>query len=674
VADLYLDGLPARIALWRILTHRGVKTSLQILDEEGDGDFTIEGLLQQIRSNGFDARFVQTRFEDLVHLQLPTLVLTHEDTWILLRERSSRGWLVEHGGGVGLVTECALVGSFSGTAIEISEAFPDKGGLWIRLLKLLPENRKFLLMCLGASAMVQGLALVSPWLTARMVDGALVKGAGSLLQILCIGMVLTAIFRAWTTWLRDITLNSFSTRIDVSLEKGLFDHLLHLPFKHLQSKTLGELLQAFYGITRARNLVLNRGLAAIFNASTAVAFLIYMLMLMPAVACVVLLGALLLSVFSVAIGYLQTREARQQIKASQAEHSALAELMNGAPTLKATGSQKWVLARWKEKLSVELSHGLKQDRIGLWEDAISEFLSQGSSICILIWGGFKVLGGELSLGELLAFSQLSASFVGAVTSLSQTVLSIALAKPQMAEVQEAFAMARQPQAFLNGPSLLPGPVLLENVWFKYEEKGPWILHGSNLMVQPGTFHHIKGVSGSGKSTLLKLLAGLYAPDTGRISLGGLDSQTANSLMVFLPQFPQLFSGSILENLRIFSGNRPKAHILEVAMETGLDEWVKSLPMGYQTMLASGGGNLSGGQRQFIAITAVLASKKQVLLLDEALSNLDWVSRQRILQCPRFQGRTIIYASHEEVLVERGTATTCLRALSNMEENMEAIKA
>lgn len=652
MADLHFDGLSTRIALWRILVHRGVKTTLQLLDEEGDGDFTLDGLLQKLRASGFEARYVQTHVNELSYLPLPTLVLTHEDDWVLLRKRDAKGWLVEHGGGQSLMSESALEKSFSGTALEISTAFPAKGGLWLRLLKLLPEHRQFLLMSLGASAMVQGLALVSPWLTAWMIDGALAKGAGSLLQILCIGLILTALFRAWAGWLRDITLNAFSARIDVALEKGLFDHLLHLPFKHLQSKTLGELLQAFSGIKRARALVLNRGLAAIFDAFTAVAFLAYMVMLMPAVAGLVVLGALLLSATSVVIGHFQAREMRLQIMASQAEHSAMAELLEGASTLKATGSQNWVMRRWKDRLGVELAHSLKQDRIGLWGEATSELLSQGSSICILIWGGFKVLAGELSLGQLLAFSQLSGSFVGAVAHLSQTVLAIAIAKPQMAEVHEAFAIARQPRSQLNRPSELTGPVLAEDVWFRYVEKGPWILQGSNLRVIPGTFHHVKGASGSGKSTLLKLLAGLYTPDTGRISLGGLDSTAATSLMVFLPQFPKLSSGSILENLRIFSGDRPKAHLFEVAKETGLDDWVKTLPMGYQTMVASGGGNFSGGQRQLVAITAVLASNKHLLLLDEALSNLDWVSRQRILQCPRFQGRTIIYASHEEVLIRR----------------------
>lgn len=653
MADLLnLEGLPSCIALRRVLEHRGVEASMQMLDEEEDRGFTIDGLLEKLRANGFEARSVQAHTDDLVHLQLPTLLLTHKSEWIVLRKKTNKGWLVEHGGGVALVPRDALAGAFSGTVLEINASFSKNGGLWIRLFRLLQEHRQFLYISLGATALAQGLALISPWLTTKVINGALTNGADNLLQVLCIGMILTAFFRAWASWLRDISLNSFSTRIDVDLEKGIFDHLLHLPFKHLQRKTLGELLQAFSGIKRARTQLLNRGLAAIFDAGMAIAYLAYMIILMPAVAGIVFLGALLLGVTSAFIGYLQAQQTSLQIKASQEKHSALAELLNGAPTFKATGSQNWVLARWKEKLGAELTYALKQDRIGLWEDAISELLSQGSSICILIWGGFKVLGGELSLGELLAFSQLSGAFMGTITNLSQTLLSTALAHSQLAEVHEAFATLRQPIPSLKGPSpsTLAGPILAEDVWFRYEEKGPWILHGSNLRVEPGAFHQVKGASGSGKSTLLKLLAGLYTPDSGRIRVGGQDSVAATSLMVFLPQFPQLSSGSILENLRIFSGDRPQDHLFKVAQETGLDEWVKTLPMGYRTIVASNGSNFSGGQRQLIGITAVLASDKQLLLLDEALSNLDWLSRQRILQCSYFQGRTVIYASHEEVIV------------------------
>lgn len=644
-----LAGLSTPLAAWRILVRRGVDTSIRHLEEEEGEGLRASGLVQTLRNHGLEARAVDVPLDDLSHLQLPTLLGTGDETWTLLRKRTRKGWVVEDALGTRTVPASLLQAAYTGFALEIGETFPETGSLWSRLFRLLPEHRGLLLITLAASGMVQGLSLLSPYLTAKLMDGALAGGASGLLQILCLGMLLTALFRAWVGWLRDVTLHAFSARIDVALEKGLFDHLLHLPFKHLQSKTLGELLQAFSGIKRARALVLNRGLSALFDACTVVAYLIYMQVLMPAMAGVVALGALILALATTVIGYLKARAVRLQVKASQAEHSALAELIVGAPTLKATGSQHWVLGRWKERLGVELRHNLRQERLGLWEDGVHEFLNQGSSICVLIWGGFKVLEGELSLGQLLAFSQLSGSFMGAVTNLSQMVLAIAQAKPQMEEAQTTFETPAQPRAVHSGTRCLAGPVVVEDLWFRYSEKGPWIIQGTSFEASPGAFHPIEGASGSGKSTLLKLMAGLYAPSSGRISLGGLNPSEARELMAFLPQFPQLSSTSILENLRIFSGNASRAHLLEVASETGLDEWVKTLPMGYQTKVAAKGSNLSGGQRQLVAITAVLASPKPILLLDEALSNLDWVSRQRILQSPRFRGRTIIYASHEEVL-------------------------
>ncbi len=645
VEEARLQGIPGQDALLRLLELRRI--NITPFDEENVGEDSVDGILVKLREYGLDVRPVQANEDDVERMSLPTLIQLKDLGWAVLRGRKRGVWDMEHAGG--RVRVLGKSAGFSGLALEINPPFPEQGGIWKRLIRLLPEYRNFLFMSLMATALVQGLALLAPWFTSRMLDGALGKGAISLLSVLCMGMLLTALFRAWIGYLRDITLQAFTTRVDVALERGLFEHILNLPFKYVQSKTLGELLQAFGGIKRARNLVLNRGLSAIFDGFLALAYLVYMLALMPKVTGLVVAGSLALALSSSLIGYFQSRASREQIKASQAQHSALAELLKGAPTLKATGSQHWVLKRWKDRLGLELAATLKMERLGLWEDGISEILTQGSSICILIWGGYNVLHGELSLGNLMAFTQLSSAFVGSITSLSQTALSVAMARPQMKEAQEAFATARLPRV-KNTVKTLNGPVLAEDVWFRYEDKGPWVLQGMHLRVEKGTFHHVKGPSGWGKSTFLKLMAGLYLPDTGRISYGGVDPVGANGLMVFLPQFPQLSSGSILENLRIFSGDVSKAHLFKVAEETGLDEWVKSLPMGYQTMVASGGANLSGGQRQLVAITAVLASDKQVLLLDEALSNLDWVSRQKVIHNPRLQGRTIIYASHEEVLM------------------------
>lgn len=644
-----IQGLPAPMAWRQLLNRLGGSGATPPEADLTDGENAPNEILQKLRGCGLAGRFVQVHPDALGRLSLPTLILAAQEEWVLIVRKRRKNWLIEDFSGSRFVSEAALSRAYNGTALELETAFPEEGSLWVRLLKLIPKNARFLWMSLATSALVQLLSLLSPWMTAWMVDGALARGAWSMLQILCIGILLITLFKAWITWLREITLNAFTAKVDVTTEKGLFEHLLHLPYKHLQRKSLGELLQAFSGIKRARAIALNRGLTTIFDSSTAATYLICLVMLMPSATAVVLLGALVMGGTSTIVGYLQARIAQHQIEASQAAHSALAELIKGAPTLKATGSQRWVLERWRKRLSLELSHSLRQERLRLWETSITEVLTQGTSIYILIWGGFKVLAGELSLGQLLAFSQLSTGFLTTMGNLSQTVLAFALAKPQMTQAIEVFATNRQTQEHPTEAPLPPGTLLAEDIWFRYEEKGPWILKGVNLKVEPDTFHHLKGESGSGKSTFLKLLAGLYPPETGRISMSDSGGKTNFQQLAFLPQFPQLSSGSILDNLKIFSSGQSKTHILQISNETGLNEWIKTLPMGYNTRIASGGANLSGGQRQLIAITAILASNKQFILLDEALSNLDWVSRQKILKSSRLKGRTVIYASHEEIL-------------------------
>lgn len=647
-SDYIFSGLSDSTALIRILEYRGVRVSKEIFEGGDISGINLEWMLQTIRGQRVEARCVHIQLKDLNYLQLPTLILTVKNEWLIIHKRTLRGWQVEGATGRQRFSASVLKTNFSGTALEIGEMLPSGGDVWTRVFKLLPKLQNYLSVAIGASIVVQGLALIAPWLTARIIDSVIITNTSSLLPLLCLGIILTSIFRAWVGWLRDISINSFSVRIGAILEKTLFEHLVHLPFKYLQNKTLGEMKQSFNGIKQIRVLLFDRGLVAFFNILTSIICLAYMINLIPVLSLSFVLGSTLISIVIVIIGYYQNIEMILQVRASQKQHSVLAELLRGISTLKASGCQSWALVRWREKLAIELKHGLKRDRIGLWGDALKELLIQGGPIFVLAWGGSKVLDGEISLGKLFAFSMLSANFVDGITSFSQTILSIAQTKPQLQETQEILTTTRYYPANSGDNGLCDIDVILKDVWFRYTEEGPWIIKGVSLSVQAGTFHRIKGASGCGKSTLLKLLAGLYIPEKGSIFIGGKSSGLGQKSVAFLPQFPQLASGSILDNLEIFSGSIHRTQLFEVADETGLADWVMTLPMGYQTLVSSGGGNLSGGQRQLIAITGIIASSKKLLLLDEALSNLDWMSRQRILHSKYLEGRTIIYGSHEEV--------------------------
>lgn len=647
---IQMVGLPGNLALWRLLALKGIHVNLQALDETLLWDYSQENLVQELHCRGFEARGISIREGDLQYLELPTLARLSNGGWILLRKRTAGGYQVEQGmGGPQLVPLAHLGKVLAGPAIDISEPLPATGSLWRRMGKALPRHRRALLHVAAITLTAQGLALLAPWLTGQVVDQSLSRGLSSLLPVLCMGLLLASLFHAWVGWLRETSLLALSIPFEATLEKGLFEHLLALPFRYLQGKTLGELLQAFHGLRRARTLILEEGLGILFNGVSAFVYLAYMAALMPGPAAAVLLAAALMGLLAFGIGWLQAADQREEVRAAQDESSALVELLTGAATLKATASQAWAFDRWARRLKQQLSHALRRDRHGLWLEAGHEALTQGLLVVLLIWGGHRALAGELSIGSLLVFVQLSSAFTTAFVALARTGVSALTLRPQLAAVGAVFDQKRSPRPPRRGAKELNGPVKAEDLWFRYEPDSPWVVQGACLTVQPGQFHQVKGPSGSGKSTLLKLLAGLYEPENGRISIGGHEASAAASLMAFLPQFPQLYGTSILENLQLFSGGADHGRLMKVAKSTGLDAWVGTLPMGYQTVLASGGENLSGGQRQWIAITALLASDRSLLLLDEAFSNLDWISRNRVLQSPFLEGRTVIYASHEEVL-------------------------
>ena len=225
--------------------------------------------------------------------------------------------------------------------------------------------------------------------------------------------------------------------------------------------------------------------------------------------------------------------------------------------------------------------------------------------------------------------------------------SLAVLRPQLAKTQEILKdepEKRTTRRAVSGARSVP--VLMEDVWFRHGPESPWIAKGYSRRFEAGSKQVITGASGFGKSTIIRMLAGLYAPEEGSISIGGMSPQAAANDILYLPQFVNLFSGSIIENLRILSGGAPVARLLQAAELTGLSSFVESLPMSFGTMLVSPGGkNISGGQRQLIALTAAIASERKLLLLDEAMSNLDPILARSIRNVLEALPATIIEARH-----------------------------
>lgn len=620
------EGMSADEALARLLRLCGQRDARLHLG----GDDSLDAMLRQLDACGLDARLVRLGSSDAAFLEPPALLRQNDGSWLLLQK-----------GGVE-----ALDGVPAEAALQILPRAREERNIWRRAGALFVERPRVLVQVGAASLLMVVLALIPPQLTRLVIDQAIPSGAVSMLRLIAISIVAVTVFQVWTSWLRARAILYLKSRAEAMMESELLAHVLALPFAFVSGKTTGQLLQSFTGLDAARAMLTDQALGAAADGVTAVLYLVVMMIMMPGPAAGVIAIALVSAVLALIAGRLQAGLQKRETEAQSRQRDFLVELLSAVATVKASGAESWGLSQWLERLRKELSLRLRRQRIAIWSDTGQAVVSQSSNVMILVWGALLVLRGSSTLGSLLAFLQMSAGFVKSILGLISTYLALRLAEPRLEEVKEILRVDPQPRPRRQGGRRLTGPVVFDNVWFRYRPEGRWVLRNFSMEVHPGEKRWIRGPSGAGKSTILRLMSGIYPPERGTIRIAGREPLAANDLMVYLPQLLQLYGGSILENLRLFSGHASRERLVAAAEASGLDRLIAKLPLGLETIISSGGMTLSGGERQLIAMTAVMASERSLFLLDEALVSLDWISRASVENNPWFDGKTLIYVSHD----------------------------
>ena len=282
-----------------------------------------------------------------------------------------------------------------------------------------------------------------------------------------------------------------------------------------------------------------------------------------------------------------------------------------------------------------------------------DFLSSAATAIVLGYGGYRVFGGEITIGTLLAFMLYLSNFFDPVQQLSQlynTFLSAVAALDKIMDVlDEEPDVEDEPGATELPP--IQGAVRFEQVRFGYGE-GAEVLHGIDLDVPAGTSVALVGHTGAGKSTIAKLLARFYDPREGRITIDGhgLRDVTQESLrrqLGIVPQEGFLFAGTVRENIAFGRPGASDEEIEAAARAVGAHDFVVELEHGYETEVAERGGRLSLGQRQLVAFARALLADPRILILDEATSSVDIGTERRIEQALRrlLAGRTAFVIAH-----------------------------
>ena len=613
---------------------------------------------QAAQRYGLSARGVAADLDDLEHLP-PATILHWEFQHFVVFERLRRNGVQVMDPALGRrrLSMEVFRRSYTGVAItfEPGEDFQtsklNTEGTWRYLRPLLGQARRLTRVLVG-SVLLRLLALALPLLTGLLVDQIVPRNDWHLLLVTGVTMGAVVGYFFLATLLRSHLLLQLRTHLDVRLTTTFVEHLVDLPYAFFLGRSAGDLMMRLQSNTVVREFLTTGAISALIDGSLGSLYLVLLFVLSPPLAALVLiLGLLQVTVLLLARRrnqHLMSESLQVQAKSQ----SYTFELLAGIETLKAAGAERRAAEHWERLFFDQVNVALRRGRLEASVDTLTGTLQLGSPLAILVYGGFQVMNGAISLGTMLAAAALAVGFLEPLATLIQTSFQLQLLRSYMERISDVLDAPREQEGQkVTTAHRLSGRVRAEGVSFAYGPLAPAVVKDVSLEVQPGRQLGIVGRTGSGKSTLARLLLGIYPPTSGRILFDGsdlaeLELKSLRRQIDIVTQRPYLFGATIRQNIALSDPAMPHEMVVDAAKLACIHDEIVAMPMGYETPLVDGGASLSGGQQQRLAIARALAHRPTILLLDEATSDLDSVTEHMVRHNLSTLGCTRIVIAHQ----------------------------
>jgi NHLM bacteriocin system ABC transporter peptidase/ATP-binding protein len=669
-------------ALGIVLAHYGRWETLEVLRARcgvsRDGS-KANNIVKAARNYGLLAKGFKKEPADLQAWKPPFIVFWNFNHFLVVEGFGrDKVYLNDPASGPRTVSAEEFDESFTGVALQF-EPGPDfqKGGEKPSVIAALrPRLRGSRLALLYV--VLAGLALVAPGLLAPtfgrvFVDDVLVGGEHGWVRPLLLAMALTALIRGGLTWLEQYYLGRLETKMALATASRFLWHVLRLPIEFFSQRAAGDIASRVRTNDRVASL-LSGDLATTVLHVVMVVFYASLMLLYDPLLCLV---GVAVAVFNIlALRWVSRRRTDESRRLLQDRGKLMGTAMGGLQiieTLKATGAEADFFARWSGYQAKVMNAEQRLGASGQILDAVPPLLSAVSTVTILGLGALRVMDGHLSMGQLVAFQALMASFLTPVAGLVRLGGTLQEVEGDMARLDDVVGHAED-SLFTGSPSVsvpegtrLSGAIELREITFGYSRLEPPLIEGFQLSLKPGARVALVGGSGSGKSTVAKLLAGLYQPWKGEIRFDdqlrqSLPRELITSSVAMVDQEIFLFEGSVRENITLWDATIPEALVLRAAKDAAIHDDIAARPGGYDVKVEEGGRNFSGGQRQRLEIARALVGNPSVLVLDEATSALDPLTEAEVDRNLRRRGCTCIIVAHrlstirdcDEILVlERG---------------------
>ena len=524
-----------------------------------------------------------------------------------------------------------------------------------KLNSYIAGNRKYLILVIVSALLANIFMLVAPYISGRAID--FIKGENNVdfpmvakfIGILFAVYVLNALF----TWGMTVFTNALSNHSIEKMRKDAFGKISKLPLKFFDGHSHGDIISRLTNDIDAVSEGLLQGITQLFSGIvTVVGSLVLMFLLDWRITLCVIVITIICIFVSKAIATNSGKMFRLQAQTIGELNGYVSETVGNLKVVKAFGYEDKSSEVFGEINSRLYDCGQKAQFYSSLVNPTTRYINNLAYISVGVLGGFAALAGHLSVGIISSFLIYATQFARPINDMTSILTQLQSAQAAAARI---FALGEiepeTPDEDRPELEVKNGEVMFKDVDFSYN-KDKELIKDLNIVAKQGQRVAIVGPTGAGKTTIVNLLMNFYGVDKGTIFVDGqaIDSVQRDSLRKnfgMVLQDTWLFAGTVKENIAYGKEGATDEEIINAAKAASAHGFIKRLPNGYDTMITEDGGNLSSGQKQLLTIARAMLSDPKILILDEATSNVDTMTEQRIQKAflKMMEGRTSFIIAH-----------------------------
>lgn len=689
-------------SLATICKQYGLKTPISRIREVAGTDLngtSAYGVIKAAEALGFTAKGVKASKPEDIFSEFPKPAIAHVIIdgallhYVVIHKVTKEEILIaDPGKGIVKYTAEEFFKIWTGVLIIMVPAPTfEKGnetkGLFERFWGLIKVQKNLLGNIFISSILITLIGIIGSFYFKFLLDDILPNNLNKSLLVISIAMIVLSIFKIITEFFRSLLLIHMSQNIDIPLLLGYYNHVIDLPMNFFGTRKVGEIISRFNDAGKIRDAISSATLTLMIDTLMAVVggVILYMQSSKLFWFCFIPIVLYLILVF---VFKKSLEDVNRDVMEDNAKlTSYLVESIEGIETVKAFNGERKVNLETEKKFISFIKSVFKYGYVNNLQGSLKNTVKGIFAICILWIGAYLALKGDITVGTLISFNALLAYFIEPIErmiNLQPQLQSAMVAAERLGEILDLELEKSKDEDKKINPKTLLGNINIKNLDFRYGTR-QLVLKNINMDIKPGEKIALVGESGSGKTTIAKLLMNFYNAEKGEIILNNYNIKDINrdalrDKISYISQDSFFFSGSIKDNLQFANENATYEEIIEVCKQAQIHDFINSLPLRYETPLEEKGTNLSGGQRQRLAIARALLKKPEILIMDEATSNLDSITEKAIektieectknvttiiiahrlstiMRCDRIyvmdKGEVIEEGNHEELLKKQG---------------------